>query len=88
MASHGGGDYIREQSVAAGENNMPGIVCYVRKGEEIFKMNSATFGPGDLFCAMWHVLALAGLGEEKWTPRYSYWRRPQKLEDGGLRILE
>ena len=88
MASHGGGDYIREQSVCEGENNSPGIVCYQRKGDEIFKLNAANFGPGDLFCSIWHILSLAGVGEEQWTPQYSYWKRPQKMDDGGLRILE
>jgi predicted dithiol-disulfide oxidoreductase (DUF899 family) len=88
MASHGGGDYIREQSVNDGKDNWPGIVCYLRKDDQIFKMNSAVFGPGDPFCAMWHILSLAGVGEDAWTPQYSYWRRPQKLDDGGLKILD
>jgi predicted dithiol-disulfide oxidoreductase (DUF899 family) len=88
MASHGGGDYIREQSVSPGENNMPGIVCYTRKGDQVFKMNQAIFGPGDLYCSIWHILSLAGMGEEQWTPQYAYWKRPQKMDDGGLKILE
>jgi predicted dithiol-disulfide oxidoreductase (DUF899 family) len=88
MASHDGGDYIREQSVAEGEDNMPGLVCYQRKGEQIFKLNTAIFGPGDQFCSIWHILSLAGVGEESWTPQYSYWKRPQKMDDGGLRVLE
>ena len=87
-ASHGGGEYIREQSVTVGEDNMPGMVCYKREGDQIFKLSSTCFGPGDLFCSMWHILALAGIGEEKWTPQYFYWRRPQKMEDGGLKILD
>lgn len=88
MASHGGGDYIREQSVVEGQDNMPGMVCYGRKGDEIFKMSSAAFGPGDLYCPVWHILSLAGVGEDEWTPQYAYWKRPQKLSDGGLNILE
>src|SRR5207253_3783836 len=40
MASHGGGAYIKEQSVVAGEKNMPGIVCYTRKGSKIYRKNS------------------------------------------------
>jgi predicted dithiol-disulfide oxidoreductase (DUF899 family) len=88
MASHGGGDYIREQSVAEGHDNMPGMVCYQREGDRIFKKNATGFGPGDLFCSIWHILALAGLGEENWTPQYAYWKRPQKMDDGGLKILE
>lgn len=88
MASHGGGEYIREQSVVPEMDNMPGIVCYERQGDEIVKLNSAVFGPGDLFCSLWHILSLGGMGEEDWTPQYSYWKRPQKLDDGGLKIIE
>jgi hypothetical protein len=88
MASHGGEQYIQEQSVFPGQNNMPGLVCYSREGDQVFKLNSAMFGPGDLYCSVWHILALAGVGEEEWTPQYSYWKRPQKLDDGGLKILD
>lgn len=88
MASHGGGDYIREQSVVKGQDNMPGMVCYVRENDQVRKLNSAVFGPGDLYCSIWHILSLGGVGEDDWTPQYSYWKRPQKMDDGGLKILE
>ena len=88
MASHGGGDYIKEQSVTPGQTNYPGMVCYERKGDQIFKLNSASFGEGDLYCSMWHILSLAGIGEEEWVPQYSYWKRPQKMDDGGQKISE
>jgi hypothetical protein len=88
MASHGGGNYIREQSVVAGKDNMPGLVTYLREGDQVFKMSSAVFGPGDLYCSIWHILSLAGVGEQDWTPQYSYWKRPQKMDDGGLKIVE
>jgi predicted dithiol-disulfide oxidoreductase (DUF899 family) len=88
MASHGGNEYIQEQSVVPGESNMPGMVCYVREGEKLFKKSDANFGPGDLYCSLWHILSLAGQGEETWTPQYNYWRRPQKMDDGGLKILD
>ncbi len=64
------------------------MVAYSRQGDQIFKLNSTRFGPGDLFCPLWHVLSLAGIGEETWTPQYSYWKRPQKLDDGGLNVVE
>ncbi len=87
LASHGGGSYIREQTVTEGEVNSPGAVFYERKGAEIFRKNSAEFGPGDIFCSMWGLLGLAGMGEEDWTPQYNYWKRPLKLDDGGLNVL-
>jgi hypothetical protein len=36
---------------------------------------------------MWGLLGLAGMGEEDWTPQYNYWKRPLKLDDGGLNVL-
>lgn len=87
MVSHGGGDYIKEQSVIAGENNMPGLVCYIKNGDEIYKKNSSIFGPGDEFCSQWNLLSLAGFSPEEWTPQYNYWKRPEKMDDGGQNLL-
>lgn len=88
LASHGGGDYIREQSAQEGVDNMPGVVVYERSGEVIIRKNSAVFGPGDLYCSLWNLLALAGLGEDAFTPQFSYWQRPAKLDDGGENVLD
>lgn len=87
LASHGGGDYIREQTVQDGVENMPGAVVYRRDGERILRRSSAVFGPGDLYCSLWNLLGLAGLSEEDWTPQYNYWLRPEKLDDGGDNLL-
>ena len=87
LASHGGGDYIREQSVIDGSVNEPGAVVYKQDGNKVYRTNNCTFGPGDIYCSMWSLLGLAGLGEEDWTPQYTYWRRPEKLDDGGANLL-
>ncbi|MEM8766322.1 MAG: DUF899 family protein [Pseudomonadota bacterium] len=93
LASHGGGDYIREQSALsgagkeAGSDNMPGAVVYERAGDRILRRNSAVFGPGDLYCSLWSLLGLAGLSTADWTPQFSYWQRPAKLDDGGENVL-
>ena len=70
MASHGAGEYIKEQTVVMGESNMPGLVCYTRKGQDIFKKNVASFGPRD-----------------EWTPQYNYWKRSEKMDDGGKNLI-
>lgn len=87
MASHGGGSYIQEQTVVPEHPNSPGLVCYERKGSEIYQKNIAVFGPGDEFCSLWNVLSLAGLGEENFTPQYRYWSPPKTMEDGGKDLL-
>lgn len=88
LASHGGGDYSREQTVMDGADNMPGAVVYERKGDKITRKNSSAFGPGDLYCSMWGLLGLAGLGEATWTPQYRYWQRPDVMDDGGGNLLD
>jgi len=88
LASHKGGDYIWEQTVMDGADNMPGAVVYVRQGDTIRRKNACVFGPGDLYCSMWSLLGLAGLGEQTWTPQYSYWQRPEVLEDGGENLID
>ncbi len=87
-ASHGGGDYIKEQTVMQGADNMPGVVVYEREGDTIYRKNSGIFGPGDQYCTMWNLLGLAGMSEADWTPQYNYWTRPAKLDDGGENIIE
>ena len=87
LASHGGGDYMSEQSVIEGAGNMPGAVVYEREGDTVFRKNATPFGPGDLYCSMWSLLGLAGLTEADWTPQYNYWTRPDTLDDGGQNVL-
>ena len=85
--SHGGGEYIEEQTVQPGEANMPGMVCYERRGDAIFRKNSTVFGPGDEFCSLWNVLSLAGKSPANWTPQYQYWKRPKVMDDGGENLV-
>ena len=88
LASHGGGRYLEEQSVQPGTANMPGAVVYERDGEHIYRKNACTFGPYDQYCSLWNLLGLAGIDEASWTPQFSYWRRPDNLDDGGENLLE
>lgn len=88
LASHGGGDYIREQAVMEGADNMPGAVVYARKGDVIYRKNACSFGPDDAYCAVWPLLGMAGIGEDDWTPQYRYWQRPQNMDDGGQNLID
>lgn len=87
LASHGGDVYAEEQTTLDGYNNMPGAAVYERQDEKIMRKNTCVFGPGDLYCAQWSLLGLAGLGEPEWTPQFNYWLRPDTLEDGGANLL-
>jgi len=86
LASHSGGDYIKEQTVQEDQTNMPGAAVYERKGDKIYRKNSSVFGPGDLYCSMWSLLGLAGISDGDWTPQYNYWQKPKKMDDGGKNL--
>lgn len=88
MASHGNGLYNDEQLLMKNMPGMPGAVVYERDGDTIYRKNTCVFGPGDIYSSMWNLLGLAGMGEAEWTPQFSYWRRPEKLDDGGENLLE
>ncbi len=88
LASHGGGKYIAEQSVMEGHGNMPGAVVYELSEDRILRSNSVVFGPGDLYCPVWHLLPLAGIDAGTWTPQFRYWRPPAVLDDGGENVLD
>ena len=88
LASHGGNGYIKEQSVVPDSHNMPGAVVYELRDGEIYRLNHGVFGPGDLYCSMLNLLALAGIGEENWTPQYRYWQKPEKMDDGGNNVVD
>ena len=62
---------------------VPSYTFAAQSGGAILRMNSCVFGPGDLYCAMWSLLGLAGIGVAHWTPQFNYWRRPAQLDDGG-----
>ncbi len=88
LASHGGGDYIREQTVIEGERNVPGAVAYGRLGDSVVRLNACMFGPGDLYCSIWPLLALGGIDSQTFTPQYRYWQRPGRLDDGGNNVVD
>ncbi|GLS83431.1 DUF899 family protein [Paraferrimonas haliotis] len=88
LASHGGGDYMKQQVAQQGYDNMPGAVVYELRDGVIYRTNHCAFGPGDLYCAAWPLLGLAGIGEAQWTPQFNYWIKPRKLEDGDDNVLE
>lgn len=50
----------------------PGVTALAKTDDGIAQKNSAYFGPGDDFCAVWPLLELLEGGEEGWEPRGSW----------------
>jgi predicted dithiol-disulfide oxidoreductase (DUF899 family) len=55
------------------EGLMPGVSAFERDGEgTIYRVGRAEFGPGDVFCAVWHFFELFPGGADGWEPQFSY----------------
>lgn len=50
----------------------PGVSALVRKGDKIYRTAYDFFGPGDVYCAPWHLFELLPKGANNWQPKYKY----------------
>jgi hypothetical protein len=66
--------------------NTPGMVCYEKVSNKIYRKNFSVFGPRDAFCSFWSMISLAGYDEDNFTPQYNYWSRPVAMDDGGQNL--
>lgn len=51
---------------------LPGVSVFQRQGESIVRVASTMFGPGDDFCAVWHLFDLLPQGSDGWQPQTNY----------------
>ena len=51
----------------------PGVSTFHReKDGTIKRVSKAYFGPGDMFCGVWHMLDMLKDGPNEWEPQYEY----------------
>ena len=72
LASHGGGQYIKDQCVFGQADNYAGAVVYRKDGDKIMRLNRAPFGGGDQFNAFYGLMSLADFDSNAWEPQYHY----------------
>jgi predicted dithiol-disulfide oxidoreductase (DUF899 family) len=52
---------------------MPGLSTFKKNADgSITRTAMSFFGPGDDFCALWHMLDLLPNGTNDWAPKYNY----------------
>ena len=51
---------------------MPGVSTFHRDGDEIVNVANDYFGPGDDYCAVWHLWGLLPKGVDDWKPQFTY----------------
>lgn len=50
----------------------PGVSALILKEGKIYRTARDNFGPGDVYCAPWHLFALLPKGSDGWHPKYKY----------------
>ena len=52
---------------------MPGVSTFKKeKDGTICRVETARFGPGDDYCAAWHLFDMLDRGANEWSPKYTY----------------
>lgn len=50
----------------------PGFSAFIKKDGKIFRSGKDFFGPGDYYCAPWHMFEFLPEGANGWQPKYTY----------------
>jgi predicted dithiol-disulfide oxidoreductase (DUF899 family) len=72
MVSAAGSSLFKDLGFEVADGYMPGVSTLERRGSEIKRGARAEFGPGDRFCAVWHLFDLLPKGRNGWEPRQDY----------------
>ncbi len=72
--SHAGTSFGRDLEFADEKGNpWPGVSTFFKNPDgRIYRVAYAYFGPGDDYCATWHLFDLLPRGTNKWGPKFSY----------------
>lgn len=71
MVSSIGSSFSKDMGFERKKDPYPGVSAFIRdKQGKIFRTGKAPFGPGDKFCALWHLFDL--LPKKSWEPKHRY----------------
>jgi predicted dithiol-disulfide oxidoreductase (DUF899 family) len=72
MVSHAGTSFAQDMGYRSDDGYLPGVSVFRRDGTKVLRVSDTMFGPGDTFCAVWHLFDMIPEGAGDWQPRYSY----------------
>ena len=72
LVSHQGSDFAEAMGYKSAQGFEPGISVFKRKDGKIWRVSDSPFGPGDDYCAVWHLFDLIPEGADGWQPQTAY----------------
>jgi predicted dithiol-disulfide oxidoreductase (DUF899 family) len=64
--------FAKDMGFTTDDGFLPGVSVFQRDGDNIVRVASSMFGPGDDFCAVWHLFDLLPEGANGWQPKPHY----------------
>ncbi len=73
MVSQKGSTFAADMGYGnAADGFMPGLSVFQRRDGRIMRVSDTQLGPGDDFCALWHILDMLPGGPGGWQPKFAY----------------
>jgi predicted dithiol-disulfide oxidoreductase (DUF899 family) len=72
LVSYEGTEFPTDMGYMSEMGYEPGVSVFKLKDGKPVRVSDTSFGPGDDFCFVWHLLDLIPEGPAGWQPRYSY----------------
>jgi predicted dithiol-disulfide oxidoreductase (DUF899 family) len=72
MVSHAGTTFADDMGYVRDGKCWPGVSAFRRVEGRIERVSDAELGPGDDFCAVWHLFDLMPNGPDGWEPKFRY----------------
>lgn len=72
MLSHEGTSFAADMGYTSENGFEPGISVFQKRDGKVVRVSDRPLGPGDDFCAIWHIFDLIPEGANGWEPQYNY----------------
>lgn len=72
MLSHEGTSFAEDMGYKDERGFQPGISVFQKRDGKVVRVSDRPLGPGDDFCAIWHIFDLIPEGANGWEPQYKY----------------
>ena len=72
MITYRGTTFAEDTGYGGDGGFMPGVSVFQKKNGQVVRVSDTGFGPGDIYCTVWHLFDLLPQGADGWQPKYTY----------------
>lgn len=72
MVSTADNTFAKDMGYRNNKGHHPGVSVFSKSADGITRVADTPFGPGDDFCAVWHLFDLLPDGSNGWQPKFEY----------------